>query len=286
MNQTFIMDGHFAKLSLKAKAMLFVVEHVRNYETNEFFHRVELLAKLAGIDKNRAFDAIKELEDWQIISHESRPGRSSVRKFHPELAAEPTRNLTPTTHTQKACDTHTQKACEPTRNLLVGTGVKYGDKPAENQASAEEFSQPLILSTDPNTFLNNNRTEKPLENVVVSFKSVETAKLTAADKIPKSLINEMRSKHGSDLVEDILVALESLNGEIKNPAAYFRTCCTKGWIPTSKNARKRADAELMKARAQEMEERLQRESDEEWNEKLKDPETQKLLEKYSKILLG
>ena len=61
--------------------------------------------------------------------------------------------------------------------------------------------------------------------------------------VPRSLIRTWWPIKGPKFVMSVLTEMEKKNGEIKDPAAYFASCCKNGWIPTSKKAEKEAAAE-------------------------------------------
>jgi hypothetical protein len=61
--------------------------------------------------------------------------------------------------------------------------------------------------------------------------------------VPRSLIKTWWRIKGPKFVMSVLSEMEKKNGEIKDPAAYFATCCKKGWVPTSKKAEREAAAE-------------------------------------------
>jgi len=262
----FIMQGYFAKLSPSAARMLYVIEHVKNHKTNEFFHRVELLAEYAGLSRSYAFVGLAELLKWNIISRKKHPGKSSTYVWHPELAKKP--------------------EAQPVQEIWTDPSRKSGRHPSR---------KPGHVTTDLNrsfiTTTNVDNSENSKENVVVSVNSVEKQELTAADKIQKSLINEMRSKYGSDIVEDVLIAMENFNGEIKNPGGYFRSCCQRGVIPTSKIATERRDKQVFAARAAEARARAAEERkledaeiEEKWKKKTQAQGFQEELARVTKML--
>jgi hypothetical protein len=81
-------------------------------------------------------------------------------------------------------------------------------------------------------------------------KQQQTKTTTAADRISPSLIAELSEIYGAKAVLGVVVSMRSMDGEVKNANAYFRTCVTKGWIPTSAKARKK-QKELERKRAAE-----------------------------------
>jgi cytochrome oxidase assembly protein ShyY1 len=73
----------------------------------------------------------------------------------------------------------------------------------------------------------------------------------------------MTERFGAKRVLSVVVSMRSMDGEVKNANAYFRTCVTKGWIPTSEKARKKLEEQKRKAAA--IEGRMQREKErQEW----------------------
>lgn len=90
-----------------------------------------------------------------------------------------------------------------------------------------------------------------------SFKEETTTPLP----VPKSLIKLMIKEHGPDVVVRIIKGMEEIGG-IENPGAYFRRCCEKGWIPTSKKARARMETTASDLRTKAAQEKRLKENDE------------------------
>lgn len=64
---------------------------------------------------------------------------------------------------------------------------------------------------------------------------------TAANQISPALIADMTELYGEKRVLNVVVSMRSMNGEVKNANAYFRVCCERGWIPTSRKAKERQE---------------------------------------------
>lgn len=91
---------------------------------------------------------------------------------------------------------------------------------------------------------------------------------TAADRISLSLIRAMTDLYGAEAVSRVVVAMKSMNGEVKNANAYFRVCCEKNWIPTNKKARQREE----KLRREEARRRQQEQQQEEFDRMVRERE--------------
>ena len=108
---------------------------------------------------------------------------------------------------------------------------------------------------------------EPVENDidVVVFDSIqereEKKSKSAADKVSKTLIKQMTSKYGAEVVKIVLEGMKNFNGEIQNANAYFRTCVANGWTPTSKATRDREEKQARDAARFRREEEERREYD-------------------------
>lgn len=114
------------------------------------------------------------------------------------------------------------------------------------------------------TPLNNNPNNKDL-------------KTTAAHRIAPALIAAMTEQYGASIVQKVVVAMRSMDGEVENANAYFRRCCQRGWIPTSSKAKKKAQDEERKKAAQDRREERRQEQErreEQFRRESQDPEVQ------------
>jgi hypothetical protein len=107
---------------------------------------------------------------------------------------------------------------------------------------------------------------------------------TAADRISPDLIKSMTDIYGADIVSRVVVAMQSMDGEVRNANAYFRVCCEKNWTPTSKKARQKEEQKARKEAARERQEQEDREWQETRDQVLREAEDPEAQERIQKLI--
>jgi len=237
----FITSGRFAGLENATKAVYHVITGIVSFRTGQFFHSAATIADLAGYSVGSAERALRELLEEKVISVAMyRPGQTTVYRYN-----------------------------------FVADGADRGGystidpRPIPNAAQPPPSSMTQPSLTHEGGPPSRTRDEQDL------FNKIKTT--TAADRISSSLITKMISTFGEKRVRPVVVAMSSMNGEVKDANAYFRVCCERGWIPTSSKARKKAQEQERRKAAQDRreEERLKREAKEEqFRRESEDPEAQ------------
>lgn len=174
-----------------------------------------ILAMYSGLGIASIKRALKELQEKDIIFTQTQQGKPASIYYIPQFQ-------------------------------LSAKNSKHSSQRATFPLNIAHSELPFLEKTPPQTPINTEPdkagTILPLND---SPKSLKNNKQTAI--VPRSLIKTWWPIKGPKFVMSVLREMEKKNGEIKDPAAYFATCCKKGWIPTS---RKR-DAELAAEAARE-----------------------------------
>lgn len=219
-----VIGGRFASLQPATKATLHVISAIASFKTGHFFHSCTTIAKLAGISTRSAQRALVELLEHKIISIVlQRPGETTVYRYN-FVASGDDRGGYSTYDTRPIPD-----ASEPTLFLK----------------EVPVFAQPHFEPTTPMSAPSDTHVVGP--TTPMSYKQtllneVINNNTTSADRISKSLIAKMRTEYGDRVVDVVIASMRNMNGEVKDPDAYFASAVRNGYIPTSKKAKQRQEA--------------------------------------------
>lgn len=223
----------YAKLTPSAKALIPVLATLADNVTGRLSRKdskIHTLKTYTGISRNSIRSGLRKLAKSKIISLERSQGQTAEITY------------LPITH---------YSATNPDPNLTNGW---------------LRHNQPLVkLENKKNAVDPRHDSPKSERQLPCSLNTVLNTKTTTEATLPKSLIKEMIAKHGSSVVVPIYSELERMRKDdpqaIQNPGAYFRACCEKNWIPTSKTIqeKKLLMESREKARAAQDETDLERE---------------------------
>lgn len=236
-----VLAGFYAQLKPATRDVLHVISAVANFNTGEFFHSEESLGTLAGCSSRTVRRALHELlhPPW-LENHEQSgtPGIISVARVRPGR---------PTIYVY---------------NFLARAEDRGGYSTDDPRPKWDpEFIPPPSMTYPADTDVLTPRTpmstkqEPPNEDLFTT---------TAADRVAKSLITRLRDKYDDRLIDVVLFAMKSMNGEVENANAYFHACVKNGWIPTSKKAKQKKAA-----REREEAARIRREEERRIEEKMR-----------------
>lgn len=220
-----VLNLGYAKLSLPAKALIPVLATLADKKTGllpERFSKLDTLATFAGISRRATQIALQLLGDTKRISISLVHGHPAQILYQP----------------------------------IAQFSSRAGEAP---RASLERHDVPLqpelTLSPDqPPEPPEPERQEPCLNSSLKQFK-------TTTDSIPKGVLRDMLLRYGATVVVSVLSGMKNMEGEIANPAAYFRKCCQENWVPSNKKIRDEEAARVRIKRRDELQEERNRETD-------------------------
>jgi hypothetical protein len=239
-------DGTLLSWSKTKLRAYVVIASVANHHTGEFWHSIPTLAAKFGCSTRHARTIMREFEDEGILSARARPGKTTIYTYTTALAGAPQQNVSQEDH-QPGAEMYTSVGAE-----LRSSGVGRNSRLPPN---------------------NNQQQQLP-------------GTTTAADRISPILIKAMAKRHGKQMVQKVVVAMGLMDGHVRNADAYFRTCCEKKVIPTTEQARQRAEEMKRKKAVREKQELLEQKW-QKWEEEAanSDPEVvQRYLQQLEEIL--
>jgi DNA-binding Lrp family transcriptional regulator len=231
-NVAFLNSDTFRKWPLEAKAVYAIIPALANYQTGEFLHATKTIAHKVNLSPRAVRRSLRRIEaageititdlayrkrkyTYNFIAR-LRTGESAMRTGESALRTGESASSDKKSPQSPTTSASTTTPAPPNKNFLTrgfltttGSGIHTG---------------------------NTNGTTENESVVVVSSNS------SAAHRISPSLIAEMAEVHGAAIVQKVVAAMQSMDGEVENANAYFRRCCERGWIPTSKKAKEREKA--------------------------------------------
>ena len=169
-----------------------------------------VLAMYAGLGVASIKRALKELSEKGIITTQTQQGKPASIYYTPqvELSAKTSK--------------HSSQRATFSLNIAQSELPFPAKIPPQTPTPVSEKQPGTIL---------------PLNDSPKSLKNKQTA------LVPRSLIRTWWPIKGPKFVMSVLREMEKKNGEVKDPAAYFATCCKNGWVPTSKQRERELAAE-------------------------------------------
>jgi len=215
----FIISGRFATLENATKAVYHVITGLVSFHNGQFFHSAPSIAELAGYSVGSAERALRELLDEKVISVVlRRPGETTVYQYN---------------FVADGADRGGYSDIDP--RPIPRAAQPPPIWTPEAPPTAQPDPQPPSSMTQP-SLTHEGGPPSPMRDKQELFNEIRTT--TAADRISSSLIQKLKSKYGEDRVNPVVVAMQSMNGEVKNANAYFHSAVTQGYTPTSKKFRK------------------------------------------------
>ena len=245
IDYTDVISLQYAQLSLPAKALIPVLATLADKKTGlipPHHSKVKTLAAFVGIGYNATRAGLQILHDTNRIS------LSIVQGHPPKIIYLP----------------------------IAQFSSRAGSPPRGELAPLLEENQDLLnFAPEPRPDSPDQERQDPCFNSL--FKQFKTT----TETIPKIVIKEMIREHGVSVVVDVISGMKKkaeAGEKITNPGAYFRTCCSQGWIPTSTNIQereKRAQGEAREKERQAQKEQAQDSLYRRIEQEQNDPETQK-----------
>lgn len=209
IDYTDIHSLRYAKLTLPAKALIPVLATISDKTTGlvpSEHSKLNYIAALTGMSYNATREGLQLLHDTKRIDF------SIVQGHPPRIIYLPTAQFSSKAGSPPEGELALhQEENQESLNLTVKPLYDY---------SKEERQLPCSLNT-------------PDLNI----------KTTTALTLSKKLVKEMIAKHGDSVVVSIISGMEEIQKSdpdaISSPGAYFRACCKKGWVPTTKNSQEK-----------------------------------------------
>ena len=197
----FVIGGEFSKLDNATKAIYHVVTAIASFANGQFFHSADQIADLAGYSHNSVDRALAQLLERKVISVVlQRPGETTLYAYN-----------------------------------FVADGADRGGHSTIDPRPIPHAAQPPPSPMSQGRPMHESPPDPPMSREQDLFNEMRTT--TAADRISSSLITRMISRFGENRVQPVVVAMRSMDGEVKDANAYFCSAVTKGYVPTSKSAR-------------------------------------------------
>ena len=245
IDYTDVISLRYAQLSLPAKALIPVLATLADKKTGllpERQSKLDVLAAFAGISRNATREALQVLHNTKRISLSLVHGHPARIIYLP----------------------------------IAQFSSRAGDPPpAPLEIHDVDLQDQLNFAPDQPPDSPDQERQDPCSNSL--FKQFKTT----TETIPKIVIKEMISEHGVSVVVDVISGMKKkaeAGEEIENPGAYFRRCCTQGWVPTSKAIQEKEKRQQSQAREKELQ-TLKEEAQEILSKRIEheqnDPEAQK-----------
>lgn len=232
-----IKSGIFAKLTKSSKILIPVLSCLCDDWDGSLspeHSKHHILALYAGLSISSIQRALKELQEKGIIAIETQSGRPASIQYLPQLKL----------------SAKNQKDSSPTAPANIGSYHWWNELHNDQKPRSQLPTSQLNLGHSDRPLLEKIPPQTPPDKEPVSVGTLPAPndspkslnnKQTAL--VPRSLIKTWWPLKGPKFVMSVLREMEKKNGEIKDPAAYFVTCCKNNWVPSSKKAERELAAE-------------------------------------------
>jgi len=207
----------------------------------------------AGLAVRSIQTALQELHEKDIVSIETQRGRPASIQYLPQLKLSRKNSKgpkqLPLSHGHETAEAlyEVGNGCRSIQGK-VGNGCRSSSEKILPQTPADKEpvsdGTPLALNDSPKIFKKQQQGELPWSMLPQSEKdsfllSTQYLKdhpdlLDYADLVGHSLVKQKIGEKGSAFVVSVLKAMAGRNGSIDDPAAYFASCCSRGFVPWSR----------------------------------------------------